>query len=131
MSTNDLSRVMKMAHILHNNRKDFRWSDIVRYAWYFHRFRGWLRDGVVQFSYIKRDRSIREAKGTLNDVLIPLEDKPQNEPTSTPNYAVMTYYDLDKKAWRAFRITDFLGYVTMWELKEKRSKRENIKDNYI
>ena len=78
MNTNPNSRVLHMAHILKANRPDFAWSDMVRYAWYFHRFREALKAGVVTFSFFKEDGSIREAKGTLNGVLIPTEDLPKS-----------------------------------------------------
>ena len=76
------SRVMHLAHILHKNRPDFAWSDLVRHAWYFERFRTWLKDGVVRFSYWKKDGTIREAKGTLNDLFIPLDKRPKGEKIS-------------------------------------------------
>ena len=53
MNTNPNSRVLHMAHILHTNRPDFQWSDMVRYAWYLHHFREALKAGVVTFSYFK------------------------------------------------------------------------------
>ncbi len=76
-NTNPNSRVLHMAHILKANRPDFQWSDMVRYAWYLHHFRETLKAGVVTFSFFKEDGSIREAKGTLNGVLIPAEDLPK------------------------------------------------------
>ena len=37
----------------------------------------------------------------------------------------IAFYDIDKKDWRCFSITHFIGFVTVYELKEKSSKREN------
>ena len=116
--SNPNSRVLHMAHILKANRPDFAWSDMVRYAWYFHRFREALKLGVVTFSFFKEDGSIREAKGTLNELLIPREDLPKGSPDYKPNYKAIPFYDIDKKAWRSFRIDLFIGFVTCYKLEE-------------
>ena len=111
------------AHVLHRNRPDFAWSDIVRHAWYFIRFRQWLKEGLVTFTYLKKDNSIRDARGTLNEMLIPREDLPKGSRGSTPNYAIVNYFDIDRKAWRSFDIRLFVGYVERYPLqKEKRKK---------
>ena len=115
---------MHMAHRLY--KPGFRWGDIVAHAWYFEHFRQWLRDGVVTFSYFKQDRSIREAKGTLNPLIIPEEDKPKGIVNRHPNYAQISYYDLERKAWRSFRITDFIGFVTIYEIKRTSAARRLI-----
>lgn len=141
MNTNPNSRVLHMAHILHTNRPDFQWSDMVRYAWYFHRFREALKAGVVTFSFFKEDGSIREAKGTLNWVLIPAADLPKSgaDNSSLPArrdsaevYSAIPFYDIDKKAWRSFSITRFIGFVTCYKLEESGlAKREkDQKRNY-
>ena len=122
MKTNN-SRVMKMAHILYKNRPDFAWSDIVRHAWYFERFRSWLNAGVVTFSFWKKDGSIREAKGTTHPLLIPLDKRPKGEKAVSSQYSAISFFDLDKQDWRSFSITNFIGFVTIYEIKEKRSKR--------
>ena len=127
MNTNPNSRVLHMAHILMANRPDFAWSDMVRYAWYFHRFREALKAGVVTFSFFKEDGSIREAKGTLNVVLIPSEDLPKSgaDNSSLPArrdsaevYSAIPFYDIDKKAWRSFNICRFIGFVRCYKLEE-------------
>ena len=121
---NSHSRVMKMAHILYKNRPDFAWSDIVRHAWYFEQFRSWLNAGVVTFSFWKKDGSIREAKGTTHPLLIPEDKRPKNNNQSPiTNHQSIPYFDLDKQDWRSFNITHFIGFVTRYEIKEKRSKR--------
>ena len=119
------SRVMHMAHLLHRSRPDFAWSDMLRHAWYFVRFRQWLHEGLVTFTYLKLDNSIRDARGTLNEHLIPKDDLPKGTGTAAVNYAVVKYYDIDRKGWREFDIRRFVGYVERFPLKEKRTKREN------
>ena len=113
------SRALKMAHILDKSKPGFPWSDILRHAWYFVHFREWLAEGLVTFTYLKHDNSIRDARGTLCERLIPKDDRPQRLRFIRPNYAIINYYDIDRKAWRSFDIRLFVGYVERYPLKEK------------
>ena len=129
MITNS-SSAMHMAHILSKHKPGFSWSDMLRYGWYFVRFREALRKGVVKFSYFKKDGTIRDARGTLCMTLIPDEKHPKGA-CLTPVFSTINYFDLAKGEWRSFAITEFIGYVEflrlseeVW-LKEKRSKKEN------
>ena len=118
---------MRVAHQLHNEKPEYHWRFWLKHAWFFEKFRKWLRDGLVTFSYYKRDGELREARATLNDLLIPNDDRPKGIVPERVNTSV-TYYDIDKKAWRSFNITQFIGFVAIYELKiikEKRTKREN------
>ena len=89
------SRALKMAHILDKSKPGFPWSDILRHAWYFVHFREWLTEGLVTVTYLKHDNSIRDARGTLCDLLIPLEDRPKDNNRTpytvhrTPNFAII------------------------------------------
>ena len=116
MTTNIHSRVFHMAWVLHKNKPHHKWSDIVEYAWYFHHLRVLMRTNTVQFSYFKTDGSIRQARGTLCTDLIPEEKRPKGESREPKkrkeNYGAFTYYDLDRDAWRSFKITEFIGIGT-------------------
>lgn len=68
-----------------------------------------LRYGEVNFSYWKKDGSLRHARGTTCPRLIPQEDKPQGKRQPNPN--VVTYYDLDKMAWRCCKPALFECYI--------------------
>ena len=92
------------------------WSDRVKMGWYYVNLRKWLSEGIVTFSYWKKDGSIREAKGTLNELLIPLDQRPKGSPLATPNYDAVSYFDLDKQGWRSFSVTCFIGFVTRWKI---------------
>ena len=122
------SRALKMAHLLDKSKPGFPWSDILRHAWYFVHFREWLAEGLVTFTYLKHDNSIRDARGTLCDLLIPQEDRPKDNNRTpytvhhTPNFAIINYYDIDRKAWRSFDIRLFVGYVDRYPLKESKEK---------
>ena len=95
------------------------WSDLVRHAWYFENLREWLRKGVVTFSYWKKDGTIREAKGTLNDLFIPLDKRPKGNTPPSGGWGALNYFDLDRNDWRSFAVTHYIGFVTVWELKER------------
>lgn len=94
-------------------------SNIFRTAWYFYRkglFQtfgdalkaAWKRfkavkvlaSGAVAMVYRKADGLIREAKGTLRKDVLAFY--PTNSKKSNPD--VIAYWDLEKMAWRAFRI---------------------------
>ena len=109
--------------LLATKNKPVTWSDRLHLAWYFVHFCQALRNGVVTFSFWKKDGSIREAKGTTHPLLIPLDKRPHMDLQHEPNYSAIAFFDLDKQEWRSFSITNFIGFVTIYELKEKRSKR--------
>ena len=128
---NKSSRALHTAHILYKNRIEQSESLLaydprkelsisLKRAWYFERFRNWLKDGIVTFSYMKKDGSIREAKGTLNHLLIPTDKLPKGTSTAKPNFSSVAYYDLERQDWRAFNVCEFIGGVTRYELKENR-----------
>ena len=110
------------AHILNRAHNEFNcelgrtWQRAVRNGWYFVSLRDALTRGVVRFSYWKRDGSLREARGTLSQLLIPTDDLPKGVPNPNPCYSSIAYYDIDKKAWRSFSITCFVGFVDFWLL---------------
>ena len=64
-----------------------------------------LKNGIVEFSYKKKDGTIRNAKGTLNPDIV----KEKNENAFTNNGRtrsvpdnVQTYYDVVSNGWRTF-----------------------------
>ena len=128
---------MHMAHYLQKNHQspygdsrseeitNHQWSDYVTLGWYFVHFCQALRNGVVTFSFWKKDGSIREAKGTTHPLLIPEDMKPTSDSSlkGRANYSAISFFDLDKQDWRSFSITNFIGFVTRYEIKEKSSKR--------
>ena len=123
------SYALKMAHYLQshaaeqqplsNKTKPQTWKDRVRLAWYFVKFNEALKHGVVTFSFWKIDGTIREARGTKNMLLIPFEDRPKAfTPESVTQFQTIPFYDIDKKAWRSFSITHFIGFVSLYRLEE-------------
>lgn len=64
-----------------------------------------LKEGVVSFTYTKKDGSERTALGTTKHEEI--ESAGGNIPTGSSNYRVSEestrYYDLNSNGWRSFR----------------------------
>ena len=67
-----------------------------------------LNEGVVLFEFIKKDGTLRHARGTTSPDLIPTDNMPQNKRSPQQQAAferqVVTFYDIDKKSWRSMRI---------------------------
>lgn len=66
-----------------------------------------LHEGIVEFEFIKKDGSVRQAKGTLL-----AEHLPAPKADATPrkkNDDVLVYFDLDKKSFRSFVKASFVG----------------------
>ena len=81
-----------------------------------HDLRKALNEGVVNFEFIKKDGSLRAARGTTCPELIPTENMPQGKRTPEQqamyNRTTVAFYDIDKKAWRSMRID------TIWNWKK-------------
>ena len=123
------SYALRMAHILHKDSDLFTWSQCVSQAWYLLRMIKALREGIVCFSYQKKeDDSLRDARGTLNSVLIPDEDKPKGTGKAKPNFAIIPYYDLDRKAWRCFDIRLFVSRREIYRLERKDIRKSKQKE---
>ena len=73
-----------------------------------------LREGVVLFVFVKKDGSLREARGTTCPDLVPSDDTPKNKRTPLQQAAydrtVVTFYDIDSKGWRSMRIDTIWTY---------------------
>ena len=75
-----------------------------------------LKNGVVEFSYKKKDGSVRKAKGTLKDELLPETDR-DDERKKNLSKECFYYYDLKRDDFRCFIRDNFL------EIKEKKDKK--------
>ena len=128
------SIALHMAHTLHADehkiilgvsRQEVRtWRDCLTMGWYFVRFRKWLSNGIVTFSFQKLNGDVREARGTLNNLLIPRDKMPKgSSKIINHKFETINFYDLDKQEWRSFSISHFIGFVTVWELKESDKRK--------
>ena len=103
---------MRLALHLRRNLPDLDKSAALKSAWFLIHFRDALHHGMFYFTYRKSDGSVRRARGTLSQHLIPLCDVPKDpSPASAKKRSVstFTYYDIDRKAWRSFSVTDFIA----------------------
>lgn len=85
-------------------------------------FKKKLRAGEVKFKFIKKDGTERIALGTMNPDLMDLpkkvEDKSQSDVDKAekkktrklPEDSVF-FYDLEKKGFRSFKMSNFIGYL--------------------
>lgn len=74
-----------------------------------------LKNGVVEFSYKKNDGSLRKAKGTLKDELLPETDK-DDERKRNLSKDCFYYFDLKKDDYRCFLRDNFV------EIKDTKDK---------
>lgn len=83
-----------------------------------------LKSGIVEFSYKKKDGSLRKAKGTLKDELLPETDK-DDERKKNLSKDCFYYYDLKRDDYRCFLRDNFV------EIKDnkKTDKKNNYKKN--
>lgn len=75
-----------------------------------------LKAGVVEFSYKKKDGSVRKAKGTLKDEFLPETDK-DDERKKNLSKDCFYYYDLKRDDFRCFLKDNFI------EIKERKDKK--------
>jgi len=73
-----------------------------------------INENIVQVRFEKKDGTIREMICSLNPVVLKdlLPDEGSKESTKKINEDVLAVFDLDKKAWRSFR----LDSVQTWEI---------------
>lgn len=72
-----------------------------------------LQQGKTNFVFKKKDGSRRQAVGTLNFDIIPKDDWPVTADDIDSDYkdkneVVVTYYDLEKMAWRCCKTENIL-----------------------
>lgn len=81
-----------------------------------------LYEGIVLFEFIKKDGSIRHARGTTCPDLVPTDDMPKNKRTPEQQALferqTVTFYDIDKKGWRSMRIDTIWTYKRALKLSE-------------
>ena len=66
-----------------------------------------LKNDIVEFEFIKKDGSVRKAKGTLVSEHLPALK--ENDKSRKPNENVVVYFDMEKQSWRSFVKESFVG----------------------
>ena len=71
-----------------------------------------LKNNIGTIKFKKKDDSVRVMKCTLSEELLPESDFTQGEHKSkkTSNPDSLAVWDLDKLAWRSFRVDSILEY---------------------
>lgn len=111
------SRVMHMAHVFAQQGMNKSYS--LTWAWYMQTLRKALLNGIVRFRFIKINGDTRDALGTLHPLLIPEDQRPvTHNPSPVTQYSAINYFDLEKQAWRSFRITEFEEVLEAYALTE-------------
>lgn len=68
-----------------------------------------MKTRIVEFYFVKKDGTTRQAFGTLqDDIILPLIGSSSNR---EPNPELVTYYDTVKRQFRSFRKENFKSYV--------------------
>lgn len=68
-----------------------------------------LKNNIVSFKFVKKDGTIRKAKGTLAESIIPeIKGNGAEKPSS-----ILTYYDVEKKGWRSFNDYQFIKLLSV------------------
>lgn len=69
-----------------------------------------MKSRIVEFYFVKKDGTVRQAFGTLqDDIILPLIKDTSNR---EPNPELVTYYDCVKKSFRSFRKENFKSFVS-------------------
>ena len=82
------------------------WRICMLKAWQLYRLAKAMREGAKTFYYLKSDGSIRKAIGTLMNV--PTGITFNGRKVTKPSYKTMTYFDIEKNAYRCFRIENLI-----------------------
>ena len=69
-----------------------------------------MKTRIVEFFFVKKDGTLRQAFGTLqDDIIAPLIKGTSNRPY---NPDLVTYYDTEKSEFRSFKKVNFKSYVS-------------------
>ena len=71
-------------------------------------FQEMLRKGIVDFEYIKKDGSVRQAKGTLLAEHLPAPKADSDSKPRKQNENVLVYFDMEKQSFRSFVKSSFV-----------------------
>ena len=104
-ATNFRVRVMKYAWQLRKATRQA-WRLCMIKAWQLYRLAKSMRAGAVSFYYQKADGTIRKAVGTLKG--LPTGATLGGKKLTKPSYKTMAYFDIEKQAFRCFKIENLI-----------------------
>ena len=76
----------------------------MKMGWLLYRLNEMMKKGVVAFLYKKVNGQFRLANGTTSDI----DYRPKGR-KATDNVGTLTYYDVDRKGFRSFRIENLVA----------------------
>ena len=82
-------------------------ADALKAAWNRLKLIAKLKKGVAYFTFRKTDGTLRPAIGTLNGSNYQYESKGSDRPK---NPSLVTYWDIEARAFRSFRIENFISF---------------------
>lgn len=85
------------------------WRICMIKAWQLYRLARAMRSGVVAFYYQKSDGSVRKALGTLANV--PAGSTLGGKRMTKPSYRTMAYFDVERKAFRSFKVENLICMI--------------------
>jgi hypothetical protein len=96
------SKVLTLAWAL--TRTGLPFGAAQRKAWKVIRLKESMKQGPVTFAYQKKDGTTRQATGTTSNQFFTYERKTSRK----SNPATVTYFDMEKQAFRAFKAANLL-----------------------
>ena len=73
-------------------------------------FNEMLHNGIVEFEFVKKDGTVRQAKGTLVAEHLPAPKADSDaKPARKQNDNVLVYFDMEKQSFRSFVKSSFVG----------------------
>lgn len=97
------SKVLSLAHKLKASGLSF--GEAQKKAWKVIRLKEAMQNDIVEFTFIKKDGSLRAAKGTTSNQFFTYEKKTDR---TTPSHLV-TYFDIEKQSFRCFKAANLVA----------------------
>lgn len=82
-------------------------SEAMKAAWKSIKLRNKMVHGVVEFTFTKKDGSIRKALGTLASQFLPAK-KEESGKTRKPNYSSQVFFDMECHEFRSYTIANLI-----------------------
>lgn len=105
MKNPNRSNILRAAWACKKVNPEMSFSQCQVQAWKAEGLKSALKTSVVEFTFIKDDKSTRVAKGTLCSEFFSYT----STGSTKSNHAVVSYFDLDAKNWRCFRVDRLVG----------------------
>lgn len=104
MKTETLRSVMTLAWQF-VKRNGYSMSEALKVAWQNIKLKIAMRRKITKFYYQKISGEIREAYGSLNEMVVPATEGSGRKSNDT----LFTYYDTERQSWRSFKKANLLS----------------------